>query len=170
MGKPRITTSLFPSLFVIIAGYNKTLLCKRLGYCAFLIVLIGCGKPSTIDSRIEVDVAERDGEVVLVAHTEEHYPNPAYEILYFIKHREQEILIKFWRVDGSDSPYGYTYTSPAMASMELITEEGEEYDVSFILNGETTHATLKTNPLTLEVESGGNVLNSKYPLLDPQYP
>lgn len=123
-----------------------------------LILASSCKKEEThqaIESDIEVETRIVDGQIEIVAYTVTGLPCANYTISYSREMKGQSIRIRFNHINDLD--FCLTAFGPATARIPLTVLTGQTYDVTFILNGETTRGTLATSPLRLELEPDRNV-------------
>lgn len=124
-----------------------------------VLILSGC-KEEKIDLDIESDILiERrvlNGKPELVASTVEQMGCANFKIKYSIQRDQDQLVIRFEEIIFEDFVC-LTAIGPAMAILRLDEIPAGEYQVRFLLNGETTRGTLSTQPLALDIKPGGNV-------------
>jgi len=123
-----------------------------------LVLAASCKNEVTnqpIKSDIEVETRIVDGQIEIVAYTVTRLPCANYTISYSKEMKGQSIRIRFKHINDLD--FCLTAFGPATVHIPLNTLTDRTYDVTFILNGETTRGTLATSPLLLELEPDRNV-------------
>jgi hypothetical protein len=130
----------------------------RFALFLLMLTLVGCKEEvntNDIESDILIEARTIVGRNELVAHTEESMPCANYKIRHSIDRKSSRLEIHF--KDILIPELCLTAFGPASTIISLGTIPSGNYEVRFFLNGETTRGTLTTQPLALEIESGGNV-------------
>lgn len=130
----------------------------RLALILFMLTIVSCKEDvntNDIESDIFIEARNIVGRNELVAQTEESMPCANYKIRHSIDRKSSRLEIHF--KDILIPELCLTAFGPASTIISLGSIPSGNYEVRFLLNGETTRGTLTTQPLALEIESGGNV-------------
>ncbi len=131
---------------------------RLLSILTVLILLSGCKSQEThqsIESDVLVKAWVEDDQFFILASTATELPCFNYEMAYSSEIKGTSIQIRFKHIN--DIEVCLRALGPATARIPLTVLPNRTYDVTFILNGETTRGTLTTNPLLLELEPDSNV-------------